>query len=285
MNAQLTRRVNWHPASFVAASLVWMLGSGLNPLPLAAVDAPTVGWRTGSLKVSDNWNTLSFDVMVKRSRLSSTGASIGAPAPAASYHVERSSVTGSWKTVATVTGVDRFSVYSLNGLMGSPQPLPVARLEDDEDGTPVRAYDALGRLLPLAPLSTPITREAPLFPTRTTGRAWINNFVLTSTEKAARQLDLERRYGKAVKVNTLLRYRKTDGVITDEVMTDARVFPVTNSLTRGTKKVLSRSFTYGPAYAEASVRTKVRSETEVSASSTDRDVAETYFGNIELVRR
>ena len=136
MNAQLTRRFNWHPASFVAVSLVWIFGSGLNPVPLAAVDAPTVGWRSDSLRLTDNWNTLSLDMTVKRKRTTAAGAIVGTPAADVMYHLERSSRTGSWKTVVTVQAIDRTPLHSLNGLIGSPRPFPVARLEDDEDGSP-----------------------------------------------------------------------------------------------------------------------------------------------------
>jgi hypothetical protein len=285
MNAQPTRRFNWHPASLVTASLIGMLVCGLNPTPIAAVDAPTVGWRSTSLKVSDNWNTLSFDVMVKRSRVTSTGTPVGTPSPTALYHIERSSRTGPWKTVVTVLGIDRTPLYSLSGQVGAPSPFPVARLEDDEDGTPVRAYDSQGHQLPLPPLSSPITNDAPLFPTRVTGKTWINSIVFTGANKSTRQLELERKYGKGTKVNGLLRYRKGDSVTMDEVIADAKINPVQNNIVKNSKRVVHREFTYAAAYTDAVVRTKQRAEVEVSPSSTDLAVIETIFGNIALERR
>lgn len=285
MNAQLTRRFNWHPASLVTASLIGMLVCGFHPTPLAAVDAPTVGWRSNSLKVSDSWNTLSFDVMVKRSRVTATGTLVGAPLPTALYHIERSSRTGPWKTVVTVLGIDRTPLYSLSGQVGAPSPFPVARLEDDEDGTAVRAYDSQGHRLALPPLSSPVTSDAPLFPTRVTGKTWINSIVFTGSNKSTRQLELERSYGKATKVNGLLRYRKGDTVTMDEVIADAKINPVQNNIVKNSKRVVHREFTYATAYTDAVVRTKQRAEVAVSAASTDVAVIETIFGNIALERR
>lgn len=285
MNALPTRRFNWHPASFVAASLVWMLTSGLNPVSLAAVDAPTTGWRSDSLHVGEGWNTLSLDVTVKRSRIAASGTLIAEQA-GARYHVERSSKSGNWKTVVTVQQIDRTPLYSLNGLVGSPTPFPVARLEDDEDGTPVRAYDSLGRSLKMPASSSPVTLGPPLFPTRVTGKAWINSLVYSGGNKTGRQAELERKYGKGTKINTTtMRYRKGDAVQTDELLADMKFDPTETTLTKNTVKVAHRQFTYAPAYTDTLVRTKIRSESEITSSSTDRAVVETYFGNIKLERR
>jgi hypothetical protein len=285
MNALPTRRFNWHPASFVAASLVWMLAAGLNPVSLAAVDAPTTGWRSDSLRLSDAWNTLSLDVTVKRSRVTAAGALV-AQQPGARYHVERSSKSGNWKTVITVQQIDRTPLYSVSGLVGSPSPFPVARLEDDEDGTPVRAYDSLGRALTIPTPSSPVVIDPPLYPTRVTGKAWINSLVYSGGNKSARQTELERKYGKGTKVNTTtLRYRKTDTTQTDELLADTKFDPMETTLTKNTVKVAHREFTYGPAYTDTVVRTKIHSESEITAASTDRAVVETYFGNIKLERQ
>jgi hypothetical protein len=284
MNALPTRRHNWHPASFAAASLVWMICSGLGPVHLAAV-APTAGWRSGSLRLSDNWNTLSLDMTVKRSHVDKNGAPVGMAAPTVQYHVERSNRTGPWKTVVTIIAVDRQSTYTLSGLVRPPTAFPVARLEDDEDGTPVRAYDALGHSLSTPPPSSPVTIDPPLFPTRVTGRTWVTTLLATADNKAVRQLDLERRYGKATKVNGLSRYMKRDAVMSDEVYVDTRVDPVENNLTRNAKRIVHRTFSYAAAYADAFVRTGVRSEVEVAPTSDERAIVDTTFSNIGLERR
>jgi hypothetical protein len=253
---------------------------------LAAVDSPSVAWSTDSLKTTDNWNTLSLDVAVVRSRVDKNGASVAVPAPKAVYHVERSSRTGSWKTVVTVLSIDRFSLYALNGTAGAPSPLPVARLEDDEDGTPVRVYDALGRTLALPPPASPITTDPPLYPTRVTGQAWINALVATGANKSARQQNLERKFGKATKVNGLSRYAKKTLDITQEVFVDAKtIVPLEDNILRGTKRIVHRSFAYSPAYTEAQVRSRMRSEIEASPTSDDLVVHDTTFTNVKLQRR
>ena len=49
--------------------------------------------------------------------------------------------------MVTVLSVDRPPIYSFSGALTPPKAFPVARIEDDENGSPVRAYGANGALL------------------------------------------------------------------------------------------------------------------------------------------
>jgi hypothetical protein len=283
MNARpIRRRSHWHPASFVAVVL-WTICSGLVPVPLAAVDALTVGWRSDSLRTTDVWNTLSLDLVVRRKHVNSAGETVGAPAPGASYRLERSIKSGAWKTVITVLAIDRSPVHSLQGLVASPSPLPVSRVEDDEDGTPLRAYDAYGRQLRSFPASSGITEATASLPPRSVGTSWIHAFVATAANKSARQQGFERIFGKAKRVNGMNRYYRSSMDMSQEVLADSStIVPLQDTLMRQNKLTMRRTFTYAPAYKDAIVRTNSHSETLINPAVDDLAVVDIQFGNIRL---
>src|SRR4029450_13000469 len=123
---------------------------------------------------------LTRDMSVKRQRLASAGDAIGAPTPNATYRLERSSRSGSWKTVVTVLSIAKPPMYSFSGALISPKPLPVARIEDDENGSPVRAYGPDGALLTPTLLANTATGTTSA---RTTGQQWLHAFVGAPSQK------------------------------------------------------------------------------------------------------
>ena len=299
MNAQTCRRLRrckwhrvwhcvwhcvWHRVSVVAAVFSLLtLGTGPGLSHLATANAAIVGWCPATLRPADMWNTLTVDMNVKRQRLTSAGEPTGVPSPTASYRIERSSRSGSWKTVVTVLSVDRGSVYSLSGAIIPRSPFPVARIEDDENGTPVRAYDANGTWLrPSVMASTATTSTSP----RTTGLQWLDAFVAAPTRKSARQQAFEKQFGKATKVGVLNRYFKAEGDRSNEVLVDPKVVvPVEANTIRGGKLVSHRTFSYGPAPDSAQVRTAIRAEMITSVNTGDRAVVDTTFSNVCLERK
>ena len=277
------RHTCWHPASVVVASCLWLIGIGHGPAGLAAASAAPVGWRSDSLKPTDTWNTLTLDVSVKRQHLTKSGVIIGAPTPTATYRLERSNRIGGWKTVITVLSVDRASTYALTGAVTAPAPFPIARIEDDEDGTPVRAYDTRGRLV--KPIAAPV--GVPTFaPARSGGREWIEAFVVTPAGKPNRLLQLERRFGPGTAAGLLTRYSRRDGDLVQEVLVDpGSLAPIEHNTSRGGTLTGRRTFTYGAVPSDAVVRTAVHSETYASSGADDRAVVDTTFSNIRLERR
>jgi hypothetical protein len=277
----LRSRFPWHHAPVLAAALgVVAIGTG----PGAAhLDAATVGWCAASLRPADVWNTLTVEMGVTRRHIKSTGEATGAPSPAASYRIERSSRTGSWKTAITVLSVAHPPIYSLSGALLPSAPFPVARIEDDENGTPIRTYDSSGVLLRPTMLGS---TAQPTSTPRTIGVQWLDAFVAAPSKKTARQLAFEKQFGKATKVGTLNRYLRVETNGSQEVLVDPKtVVPVESNAVRGGKLVGHRTFTYGPAPDLALVRTAVHAETIASVDTDDRAVVDTTFSNVCLERR
>jgi len=292
MNAQTRHPQNshrpsswrWHQAAVVAlvlGALLLGVAPGFNGVSTA--DAAIAGWCAASLRPVDAWNTLTVDMVVKRQRLTSAGDAIGAPTPNATYRLERSSRSGSWKTVVTVLAVARPPIYSFSGALTSPQPFSVARIEDDEDGSPVRAYGANGGLLTptLLANTTSSTISA-----RTTGQQWLDTFVAAPGKKTARQQAFERTYGKAVKAGTLNKYARLQTNGSDEVLVDPKtVVPVEANTIRAGKRLGHRTFLYGAAPDSALVRTNVHADTVVATDTGNRSIVDTTFSNVCLELR
>ena len=246
-------------------------------------EAAVTGWCATSLRPADIWNTFTVDITVKRQRLTGSGDAIGAPTPTATYRVERSSRTGSWKTVVTNLSVPHPPTYAFSGSILPARPLPVSRLEDDENGTPVRAYDVAGALL--TPTLIGQTTSANSSP-RSIGQAWLDAFVAAPTKKTARQQAFEKAYGKATKVGTLNKYVRLQANGSDEVLVDPRVaIPVEANSIRNSKRIGHRTFTYGPAPDSALVRTNVHDDRVTSVDTGVRSIVDTTFSNICLEMR
>lgn len=288
MNAPLiARRTYWHLASVAAASCLWMICTGQGPIGLAAA-SPTVGWRTESLQPTDSWNTFVVEMSVNRRQVNGTGEATGVGAPTASYRLERSNLAGAWRTVVTVLSVDRSSAYALSGALLPPGAFPVARVEDDEDGSPVRAYDTRGRLLKpfVSPVSLVDAAGSPTPMLRSSGREWIDSFVATTANKTRRVQDLERRFGRGVKTAGVSRYTRQDADVSEEALVQSRTaVPIEMNSARSGARTSHRTFTYGPAPDSALVRTFVHSDTLLSEGGTDRAIVDTAFSNICLERR
>jgi hypothetical protein len=247
-----------------------------------------VGWRSDSLGPADTWNTLTVDIGIRRRHLSKAGTAIGAPIPAASYRLERSNRTGRWKTVIFVLSVERQPAYMLSGMLRMPAAFPVARMEDDEDGTPVRVYDTRNQLVKPLPAAA-VTFAAPvasIVPPRSMGREWIETFVATAAGRPKRLLALEGRFGPGTPVGLLIRYTKRDGDLVHEVLVDPRLaVPVEEKISRTGTLTGYRTFSYGPAPNEAVVRAAIHAESTVSTGVDDRSVVDATFSNIRLELR
>lgn len=273
----------WHRASLVALLLaVWILGVG--PVDgVSVANAAIAGWCPTSLRPADVWNTLTVDMAVKRQRLTAAGQPLGASTPTATYRIERSSRSGAWKSVITVLSVARPPIYAFNGALTSPQPIPVARIEDDENGTPVRAYNSSGTLLTSSLLANTVsTTTTP----RAVGQQWLDTFVAPPGKKTARQLAFERAYGKATKTGPLNKYSRLVSSGSEEVLVDPKtVVPVEANTIKNGKRLGHRTFTYGAAPDSALVRTNVHADTVTAVNSGDRAIVDTTFSNVCLELR
>jgi|KBSSwiStaDraftv2_1062776.scaffolds.fasta_scaffold36255_4 hypothetical protein len=271
----------WHRGAMIAFFMgALLLGAAPGVDTVATADAAIAGWCATSLRPADVWNTLTVDMTVKRQRLSSVGDAIGAPTPNATYRIERSSRTGNWKTVVTVLSIARPPIYAFSGALTTARPIPVARLEDDENGSPVRAYDANGVLLAPSVLHNTASTSTAV---RTIGQQWLDAFVATPGKKTARQQAFERAYGKATKVGTLNKYVHLRPNGSDEVLVDPKtVVPVESNTIQNGKRIGHRTFTYGPAPDSALVRTNIYADTVTTVATGDRAIADTAFSNVCL---
>lgn len=270
------------PSVSIGALALAALVLGIAPgVPVA--HAAIAGWCAASLRPADVWNTLTVDLSVTRQRLTSAGTSLGAPTPNATYRLERSSRSGSWKTVVTVLSVERPPMYAFSGALTSPNPIPVVRIEDDENGTPVRAYGANGALITPTLIAN---TSSPTNIARSTGQQWLDAFVASPTRKTSRQQAFERIYGKATKAGTLNKYARTVTNGSDEVLVDPKtVVPVEANALRNGKRLGHRTFEYGPAPDSALVRTNVHTDTVTAPDTGDRAIVDTTFSNVCLELR
>lgn len=244
----------------------------------------TTVWATGSLRPTDAWNTLSVEMSVAKRHTLASGALTGSPAPQTRYRIERSSSSGSWKTVITVLSVEQFPTYTFSGALRTPAAFTVSRIEDDEDGRPVRVYDRLGNLMPYPLAESPAT-AATL--SRSGGREWLQSFVATTGNKTTRLQNLQRLYGKPTKSGSLNRYLRMLNDTTDELLVDPKtIVTLEKNGVQAGKLRRHRTFKYSPAPDGALVRSAVHSETLVSDATAERAIVDTEFSNIRLeVRR
>jgi hypothetical protein len=162
-----------------------------------------------------DWNTFSADFTIQTQQILSNATHPAAPATPVTYHMERTQVPSGWKTVTTFLSSRPF-VYQDHGKQVQIDHDPIARIEDDGDGTPPRIIARDGQPLELI---SPQFREAilakvsdqvmPRLPAQTeedrrrrteragrTGRDWLRAIVDTRPN-ADRQAQLARRYGRA----------------------------------------------------------------------------------------
>lgn len=266
-------------AFFVSGTTAW------------AADTAPVGWRSDSLRVSDTWNTFTADMRITRKHVKRDGTAISSAIPEANYRVERSNRTGNWKTVTTVLGVTQADQYAFDGTKTAATPVIVKRLEDDEDGTPLRAFDTKGKRIghfknPVAPVeATAATTSSSTVP-RSTGRDWINRMVALKSKAKDRLRAFERTYGPPVRSGGFNVHTSKVGDVTRRVVVDpANAVAVEYSETRGTARTMKVNLRYGPVANDGVVRLGVRSEVSVSADVDDVVVVDASYSNIALARR
>ncbi len=261
----------------------------------------TVGWRSDSLRIADNWNTFTTDMRVTRRHVKTNGQALGALVPDASYRLERSNRTGNWKTVTTVVSMAQAPQTMLSAATVPPRAVSVTRLEDDEDGTPVRAYDAQGRQLrdfhQTGATQTMASAVAVASPPRSFDRAWINSMVATKAQKAARLLAYERRFGPPVTAPTSSPtnadgtggrrkvYTRHTGDTVQQLITDGSLgVPLEFIETRANVQAVRQTFSYGTT-PDGVVRVGSRSEIRLSPEIDEVLVVDTTYSNIRLERR
>lgn len=259
--------------------------------------------RTEGLSPADAWDTFSADVTIRRHLLTADGT-VSAEAPTVRYRWTRSQRTGGWKSTIEVTGLAAPTIQSQKGPVLLDRPSSVVRIEDDEDGTPLRVFDRRGqpmrlpavedrqvlgepvagslRVPALAELAYPNARRRDDH-----GRDWVDAFIATPNRKAARHEALTRRFGRAHgRVKNLERFVTTDGNQTMEVLADRlSAVPLEINVARDGALVAQSTLTYESESGGTLRRRAVHTEQRMSSSTNQRAVAHVELSNLRLERR
>jgi hypothetical protein len=265
---------------------------------LDAAQAPAPSMATPA---TESWNALSADITIRHSRVKADGAPTGAVAPAVTHHWERRLTASGWKSTMTLGSERRISIQGLEGPRHIENPFAISRIEDDEDGTPLRLFDRKGekvRLPSEAQLRERFNRlSGPLVPNeaavanavrpRTFGREWSDTIVAMPSKAATRRAALERQFGKAAnRVRALDRFLSTRNEETVEVLADPQsALPVEVNVVRGQALVSHTTIGYVRGDGGALIRRALRIEQAVPDGSGERTVTDVAVDNVRLEER
>jgi len=229
---------------------------------------------------------------------------VTAEAPTVRYRWTRSERAGGWKSTIEVTGLAAPAIQSLKGPVLLDQPTSVVRIEDDEDGTPLRVFDRHGRAMRLPSiedrhvLGEPVAGvlRVPALPELAHSdarrradhsRDWVDAFIAVPHRKSARRDALNRRFGGAEgRVRDLDRFVTADGNHTMEVLTDrTSAVPIEINVARDGMLVTQSTLTYDAESGGTLRRRAVHTEQRLSTTADERAVAHVELSNIRLERR
>ena len=93
---------------------------------------------------STQWNAFIADVTVRAGRLAADGTPVAVPTAPLQYRWERSQSGAGWKTVMAFAD-RKLTVGPASARQTIDNPYAITRIEDDEDGSPLRMYGRDGR--------------------------------------------------------------------------------------------------------------------------------------------
>lgn len=266
-----------------------LLGLGMTLACLMSADAQDHRLAGASVDASSTWDTLVADVTIRHRRLDREGKPIGPDQAPVRYRWERSHGPSGWKTTLT---------FAARPAPERPQDarFELARLEDDGDGTPARAYNRRGELMALPspdalglkssrhllPESAAASREGGR-PLGGGDREWVENLVAPAGGAASRRQALKHRFGAHTgKVRGLHRFVRTSDEGTEEVLADPdSALPVEMNVARDGRLVWHGRFAYVRDRRGAYLRRAMHVEQVVSDEgerlATDLDLANVRF--------
>ena len=252
----------------------------------------------------DEWDTFSVDIAVSRSHVGKDGKPKKPAGSPTTYRWQRNQTANGWKTSITTVAQVKPVVKALDGVreLELADDLGPVRIEDDEDGSPVRFYDARGRQidvpsradlkrrgLPELTLARPaMSADAPPR-RRTTGRDWLDTFVVHKGKKDKRRKGLENKFGRARgQVRGLDRFLTPSADGEDEVLVDQEFsVPVEMNRVRKGALVSHTTLGYERTAGDALVRRSMRTEQIIDdgEDAGDRLVADVQFANLRIERK
>jgi len=261
---------------------------------------------------SNQWNTFIADVTVRAGRIAADGRPAGVATAPMQYRWERSQSGAGWKTVMTIAD-RKLTVGSGDTRHAVENPFAVARIEDDEDGSPVRIYGKDGRRLrpptikhlqqwtdaglrqfgsavgggppdALPAATGPGTAAQRPF-TSSAERGWLSAFVATPQDRPARRSRLQQQFVRRGQMRGLDRFTALDGDKTLEVLANAEAVPLEVNTLRDGRLLSHTTITYQLAADGSLVRRSVHAEQLLSASTGERSVIDTDYLGIRVERR
>jgi len=291
-----------HPGGPVAATLM-ALAIAVTSIPAFAQTATPRPPARPTVSRASDWDRFRADITLKRTHVDGAGQKQGDFSPDITYRWERTKNGSGWKTRLTLVGRSQPLVHSQNGTRPLQVPVAVSRIEDDEDGTPMRFYgsdgkeirvpsiEELRRLVPDVAPRPPAPGPAALLPAPTprpgvTGRDWADSILVPASKRDARRQALQQEFGASVEqVRNLDRYVGVAGQARRELLVDPKsVVPVEVNVAVDGVLVSHSTFEYEPQADGSLLRRRTRTEQRLSAASEDRLLSEIELTNVRFER-
>jgi hypothetical protein len=291
----------------LAAAALAALAIALSSIPALAQNgtsqSPAKAARPTVTRTPD-WDRFSAEITLKRTHVDANGKPKGEFSPDVTYRWERTSNGNGWKTRITLVRQSQPLVHSVTATRPLEVPIAVSRMEDDEDGTPIRFFGSDGREIriptpeELAKLVPDVAAKRPTPPTAallhpaptprpgTAGRDWADSILVPKSKRDSRRQSFEREFGPpAERVRTLDRYVGTVGGARREVLVDPEsAVPVEVNVAADGVLVSHTTFDYEPQADGSLLRLKTRTEQRLSSSSDERLVSEIELKNVRFER-
>jgi hypothetical protein len=263
----------------------------------ARLDAAPAPAQSKAPPATGSWNAFSADITIRHSRVKADGTPTGVVTPAVKHHWERRLTAAGWKSTMTLGSEPVVTVEGLNGRKRIENPFAITRIEDDEDGTPLRFFDRKGDQVRL-PSEADLPRfngTASPFPGSEASlasavrplsfsRDWSDALVASPERSATRRAALERRFGKPEgHVRALDRYLSTRGDETVEVLADPQLaLPVEINVVREQTLVSHTTIGYVRGAGGSLIRRSLHMERTLPDASGERTVTDVEVDNVRL---
>jgi hypothetical protein len=271
----------------------------LNAAPTAVQSLEREGFsRASAASPAETWNTFTADITIRHSRVKADGRPAGGATPAMRYRWERRLTGAGWKSTMTFENETPVSLQSQGGRKQIENPFAIARIEDDEDGTPLRLFDRAGERVHVpselqlrrqfnrvpGPLVANDTALANAVRPRTFGREWTETILATPSKAAARRTALERRFGRpAGMVRALDRFVSTHDQDTTEVLADPQsALPLEINVVRNQALLSHATMGYVRGEGGALIRQSLRIERAIPDAAGERTATDVEINNVRL---
>ncbi len=266
---------------------------------LTVLSASRVLAQSAPAMYLSSWDTFSADVTVRHRRLRSDGSPNGIDAPPVRYRWERTETAAGWKTVLTFQPPPAAEQRAI----ATPQDarFEVARVEDDEDGTPARVFNRLGQRMELPGANDGrLSNARHLLPataalaaadngqrsTSVSGREWVDSVIADPARTQERRAGLRRQFGRPTgKVRGLNRFVRTEANRTEELLADpTSALPLEMNVVEGGRLVWHGRFAYSGDRGGASTRQAMHVE-QIMSEAGERLSTDLELANVRLERR